>query len=216
LAKTIGFIGGTGPEGRGLAARFARAGMDVIIGSRSAERGQEAAKDVLELAGGDIRGASNQDAASQADTIVLTVPYSGMADTLEGLRDHIGDKLLISAVVPLQFAAGRVSIVHTEDGSAAEEAQRMLPEAKVVGAFHNLAANHLLDIDHPMEGDVLICGDDAACVREVLWMAEQIRELRGVNCGKLSSSQYIEGITALIVNINRIYKHETGVRIVGI
>ena len=216
MAKTIGFIGGTGPEGRGLAARFARAGMDVIIGSRSAERGEDAAKDIVELSGGNVRGATNADAATLADTIVVTVPYSGMADTLEGLKDAIGEKLLISAVVPLQFTAGRVSIIHTEDGSAAEEAQRILPNAKVVGAFHNLAANHLLDIDHAMEGDVLICGDDAGCVREVLWLAEQIRELRGVNCGKLSSSHYIEGITALIVNVNRIYKHEAGVRIVGI
>lgn len=216
MAQTIGFIGGTGPEGKGLAARFARAGLDVIIGSRSAERGQEAADDVLGTSGGSIRGATNEDAARQADVIVVTIPYSGLADTLSGLVDAIGDKLVVSAVVPLQFAKGRVTMLAVADGSASEEAQRILPAAKVVGAYHNLAAGHLIDVDHAMEGDVLICGDDPEAVRQVIWLSEQIRDLRGVNCGPLSSSHYIEGVTALLININRNYKRESGVRIVGI
>jgi NADPH-dependent F420 reductase len=216
VAQTIGFIGGTGPEGKGLAARFAAAGLEVIIGSRSAERGQEAADDVLSLSGGAIRGATNEDAARQSDMIVLTVPYSGLAATLESLVDAVGEKIVISAVVPLQFGKGRVTMLQLEDGSASQEAQRLLPNAKVVGAYHNLAAGHLIDIDHPMEGDVLICGDDADAVRQVIWLSEQIRDLRGVNCGPLSSSHYIEGVTALLININRNYKAESGVQIVGI
>ena len=216
MAQTIGFIGGTGPEGKGLAARFAGAGLEVAIGSRSAERGEEAAEDVRSLSGGTVRGATNEDAARQSDIIILTVPYSGLAATLEGLVEAIGDKIVISAVVPLRFAKGRVSMLQLEDGSASEEAQRILPNAKVVGAYHNLAAGHLIEVEHAMEGDVLICGDDAECVRQVIWLSEQIRDLRGVNCGPLSSSHYIEGVTALLINVNRNYKTESGVKIVGI
>jgi len=216
VAQTIGFIGGTGPEGKGLAARFALAGMEVILGSRSTERGQEAANDVLSVSGGTVRGATNEETARSSDIIVLTVPYSGLADTLGGLVDAIGDKIVVSAVVPLQFAKGRVTMLGVEEGSASEQAQRILPNAKVVGAYHNLAAGHLIDVEHAMEGDVLVCGDDADAVRQVIWLSEQIRDLRGVNCGPLSSSHYIEGVTALLININRNYKKESGVQIVGI
>jgi NADPH-dependent F420 reductase len=216
VAQTIGFIGGTGPEGKGLAARFASAGMNVIIGSRSTERGQEAANDVLSVSGGSVRGATNEETARESDVLVVTVPYSGLADTLGALVEPIGDKIVISAVVPLQFAKGRVTMLSVEEGSASEQAQRILPQAKVVGAYHNLAAGHLIEVDHAMEGDVLICGDDADAVRQVIWLSEQIRDLRGVNCGPLSSSHYIEGVTALLININRNYKRESGVKIVGI
>jgi NADPH-dependent F420 reductase len=216
VAQTIGFIGGTGPEGKGLAARFALAGMNVIIGSRSTERGQEAANDVLSVSGGSVRGATNEETARESDILVVTVPYTGLADTLGALVEPIGEKIVISAVVPLQFAKGRVTMLSVEEGSASEQAQRILPQAKVVGAYHNLAAGHLIEVDHAMEGDVLICGDDADAVRQVIWLSEQIRDLRGVNCGPLSSSHYIEGVTALLININRNYKRESGVKIVGI
>lgn len=216
MAQTIGLIGGTGPEGKGLAARFARAGMEVIIGSRSTERGQEAADEVAALSGGSLRGATNEDAALQSDIIILTVPYSGMVDTISSLVDAIGDKIVVSAVVPLQFGKGKVSMQAIEEGSASEQAQHLLPNARVVGAFHNLAAGHLIDVDHEMHGDVLVCGDDAEAVRRIIGLSEQIRELRGVNCGPLSASHFIEGVTALLININRNYKKETHVQIFGI
>jgi hypothetical protein len=215
LASSIGVIGGTGPEGKGLAARFARAGLEVIIGSRSAERGAEAAADVREIAGGSVRGGTNADAAA-ADVIVVTLPYSGQAETLEALRDAIGDKILVSTVVPMQFAAGKVTMVQLEDGSAAEETQRILPRARVVGAFQNLAARKLFAVDQALEGDVIVCSDDKDALRQVIWLAEQIPGLRGVNGGPLASSRYVEGITTLLVHINRNYKAETGVRIVGV
>lgn len=216
MAQTIGFIGGTGPEGKGLAARFAGAGLNVILGSRSAERGQEAATEVEGVSGGNLRGATNEDTARECDILVLTIPYSGLSDTLAALADAIGNKIVVSAVVPLQFGKGRVSMLTLEDGSASEEAQRVLPNARVVGAYHNLAAGHLIDIEHKMEGDVLVCGDDIEAVREVITLSEKIEALRGVNCGPLSSSHYIEGVTALLININRNYKRETQVQIVGI
>jgi NADPH-dependent F420 reductase len=216
LAKTIGFIGGTGPEGRGLAARFARAGMSVIIGSRSAERGEEAAQDVRERAGGSVSGADNTKTATDADILVITLPYAAQADTLVNLRNEINGKIVVSTVVPMQFAGGKVSMLELADGSAAEEAQRLLPEARVVGAFQNLAARKLFDVDHELEGDVIVCSDDREALREVIWLVEQVPGLRGVNGGPLASSRYVEGITTLLVHINRNYKTESHVRILGV
>jgi NADPH-dependent F420 reductase len=209
-------IGGTGPEGKGLAARFACAGLEVLIGSRSAERGEEAAADVRQISGGSLRGATNAEVASLADMLIVTLPYAGMAEGLEPLREAIGDKILISAVVPMQFAPGKVTMLRLEDGSAAEEMQRLLPQARIVGAFQNLAARKLLDVDHELDGDVIVCSDDKEALRQVIWLAEQIPGLRGVNGGPLASCHYVEGITTLLVHINRNYKTETHVKIVGI
>lgn len=216
MAKTIGIIGGTGPEGKGLAARFARAGMEVLIGSRSAERGEEAARDVRERSGGAVKGATNAGAAHAADVVVVTVPYSGQADTLTALRDDIGNRIVVSTVVPMQFAGGKVEMLVLEDGSAAQEAQRLLPEARVVGAYQNLAASKLFDLDHSLEGDVVVSSDDKEALREVIWLTEQIPGLRGVNGGPLATSRYVEGLTALLVHINRNYKAETSIKVVGL
>ena len=215
MPKSIGIIGGTGPEGKGLAARFAQAGFEVLIGSRSAERGEEAAQDIRERAGGSVRGATNADAAT-ADIIGVTVPYAGQADTLTALKEQIGDKIVISTVVPMVFEAGKVSMVPVPDGSAAEEMQRLLPDAKVVGAYQNLAAKKLFNVDHQLDGDVIVTSNDKEALREVIWMTEQIPGLRGVNGGPLSSSHYVEAITTLLVHINRNYKTETNVKVVGI
>jgi NADPH-dependent F420 reductase len=216
LARTIGIIGGTGPEGKGLAARFARAGMTVLIGSRSAERGEDAAEDVRERAGGDVRGAANADAATAAEIVVVTLPYSGQAETLAALQHDIGNRIVVSTVVPMQFSPGKVEMLRLEDGSAAQEAQRLLPDARVVGAYQNLAARKLFDIEHPLDGDVIVCSDDKDALREIIWLTEQIPGLRGINGGPLAASHYVEGITTLLVHINRNYKTETSVRIVGV
>jgi NADPH-dependent F420 reductase len=216
LAKRIGLIGGTGPEGKGLAARFARAGLDVVIGSRSADRGAEAAAEIARLSGGRVSGGTNQDAVEGAGLVVVTVPYAGMAETLMDLGGAIGDRIVVSAVVPLQFSRSRIAAVHIEAGSAAEEAQRLLPSAKVVGAFQNLAAGHLLDLDHEIDGDVIVCGDDPAAVSEVIELAATIPGVRGINGGPLANSHYVEEITALLLNINRLHKAETHVKIAGV
>ncbi len=215
MDKSIGIIGGTGPEGKGLAARFAQAGLEVLIGSRSADRAEEAAQDIRERAGGSVTGATNADAAA-ADVVIVTVPYAGQADTLAALKDVIGSRIVISTVVPMVFESGKVSMVPVADGSAAEEMQRLLPEARVVAAYQNLAAKKLFDIDHMLDGDVIITSDDREALREVIWLTEQIPGLRGVNGGPLSCSHYVEAITTLLVHINRNYKTETNVKVVGI
>ncbi len=215
VASSIGIIGGTGPEGKGLAARFAQAGLEVVIGSRSAERGEEAAAEVRDVAGGSVKGATNADATA-AEVIVVTLPYSGQADTLASLSNEIGSKIVVSTVVPMEFAAGKVTMLQLDDGSAAEETQRILPNARVVGAFQNLAARKLLDVSHELDGDVVICSNDKEALQQVIELAGMISGLRGVNGGPLAASRYVEGITTLLVYINRNYKTESHIKIVGV
>jgi len=216
LAKSIGLVGGTGPEGKGLAARFAQAGLEVRIGSRSAERGREAATEVRGLAGGIVEGGANEDVVRGADVVVLTVPYAGLRDTLTGLAGAIGGAIVVSAVVPLQFSRARIAALDVPEGSAAQQAQALLPQAKVAGAFQNLSAGHLLDVSHPLEGDVVVCADDAEARQETMALAGLLPGIRAVNGGPLANSRYVEEITALLLNINRIYKAETHIKVLGL
>ena len=214
MTRSVGLIGGTGPEGRGLAARFALAGLDAVIGSRAAERGAEAAREVTELTGRAVKGGTNEEAAS-ADVVIVTVPYAAQAETLPPLSDAIGDRIVVSTVVPLRFTRARVSLPDVE-GSAAEEMQALLPRARVVGAFHNLSARHLIEVSHAVDGDVIVCGDDAEAVDAVVELAGMIADVRGFKGGPLANCRYVEGMTALLINVNRLYKAETNVRIVGL
>ncbi len=216
MAKRLGFIGGTGPEGKGLAARFAAAGIDVFIGSRAAQKGEAAAAEVGSLTKAGVRGGTNVDAVRAADVVIVTIPYAGLRETLTALAADLGERIVVSAVVPLQFSKGKISALQVAEGSAAQEAQAVVPTAKVVGAFQNLAAGHLLDLEHEIEGDVLVTGDDADAVREVMALAELISGIRAVNAGPLANSRYVEDVTALLLNINRLYKTETHVRILGL
>ncbi len=213
----IGFIGGTGPEGKGLAYRFALAGHEIVIGSRSRERAETAASEIGErVAKAAVRGVENADAARDGELIMLTVPFAAQADTLPALRDALDGKVVVSTGVPLLFEGGRASMAAVPEGSAAEQAQALLPNARVVGAFHNLSAAKLWDEGALLEQDVIVCGDDADAKGEVMALAEQIRGVRAVDGGPLASSRYVEGITALLVAINRRYKARAGVRIVGV
>jgi NADPH-dependent F420 reductase len=216
VTEAIALLGGTGPEGKGLAARFAAAGFEVIIGSRSAERGEEAAREIAALTGHNVRGATNSEAARAARVVTVTLPYAGQQETLSTLAPDIGDRIVVSTVVPLQFSRRRVAMLDIPAGSAAEEAQALLPAAKVASAFHNLAAAQLIDLHHDIEGDVIVCADDAGALEATMELAAAIKSVRAVNGGPLANSRYVEGMTALIVNINRIYKTEAHVRILGI
>jgi len=212
----IAFIGGTGPEGKGLAYRFAVAGHETIIGSRSAERAEEAAREIAGRVSTAVGGAENAGAAREADLVVLTVPYDAQAATLPALRDAIASKIVVSTAVPLAFHDGKPAMLAVPEGSAAEQAQSLLPGARVVGAFQNLGAAKLWAGDDPLEQDVLVCGDDADAKREVMALAEQVRGVRAVDGGPLAASRYVEGITVLLIGINKRYKSTNGVRIVGL
>ncbi len=216
MASSVGIIGGTGPEGRGLAARLALAGVRVFIGSRVEGRGREAAGEVAALSGRRVEGGANEEAARRGEAVIVTVPYSAQHDTMQALEDAIGDKVVISAVVPLQFSRSRVSLLDLEPGSAAEEMQLLLPRARVAGAFHNLSASHLIDTGRALDGDVIVCSDHPDALRQAIELTDRIEGLRGVNGGPLAGCRYVEGLTALLLTINRIHRAETHIKVVGI
>ncbi len=220
MPHTIALVGGTGPEGRGLATRFALSGHAVRIGSRGAERGAEVARELAEsLAGrpglGDIQGSDNATAVSEADLVVVVVPYGAHRATLEDLREALVGRVVVDSVVPVVFDRGPRP-VEVEAGSATEEAAAILPDATVIGAFHNLAAEVLLDPDAPVDADVLVTGANGEAKQAVMALAEQIQGCRAVDAGPLRFSRFVEGITTLIIGINGRYKVHGGVKITGL
>ncbi|MXZ63568.1 MAG: NADPH-dependent F420 reductase [Chloroflexi bacterium] len=220
MPETIAIIGGTGPEGRGLASRFALAGHRVIIGSRDAARGASVAAAVAAtLAGrdgaGPVEGASNADAATAGEIAVVTVPFEGHRSTLEALVGELAGKIVVDAVVPVRFERGPRP-VEVAEGSATEQAAAVLPDSRVVGAFHNLAAESLLDLDAPVLADVHVTGRDADAKQAVSALAEQIEGVRAVDAGPLRYSRFVEGLTVLLIGVNMRHRARTHVRIEGL
>ncbi len=218
---TIGLIGGTGPEGKGLAVRFALAGHDIIIGSRDSGRASSAAAAIESIidgrtGAGAVTGGLNSAAAHAAETIVLAVPYAGQAATLEELGPEIDGKIVVNVISPLKFEHGRATAAPPPAGSAAEEAAALAPAARWVAGFHTLPAGKLADPESEMNTDVLICGDDEDAKRAVMELAGGIPGARPVDAGGLESARYLEGATALLININKIYRAHGSLKIVGI
>ncbi|MQG76987.1 MAG: NADPH-dependent F420 reductase [SAR202 cluster bacterium] len=222
----ISFIGGTGPEGKGLALRFAIAGERVFIGSRDAERGLAAATEIQELLPAGlpkdyIRGGANEEAANTGyaqlgDAVFIAVPYAAHKDTLKALTESLKNKVIVDVVVPLAFEKGRASATIVEAGSAAEEAAQILPNSKIVSAFHNISAADLMVPDRSLDCDVIVCSDDDSAKTRIMGLAEMILGVRAVNGGGLANSRYVEDLTALLLNINRTYKAHSSIRITGI
>ena len=213
----IGFIGGTGPEGKGLALRFAMAGETVSIGSRDAARARDAAAEVASLRDGlQVSGEINDVVAEESEIVFIAVPYSGHQPTLESLRDSLEGKLVVDVVAPLRFSKGVASAIEVEEGSAARQAQLLLPNSKVVGAFHNLSAEDLMRPDVEIVSDVVVCSDDGQAKSRVMELAESINAVRAIDGGGLQNSRYVEQLTALLININRIYKAHSTIKIEGI
>lgn len=211
----IGIIGGTGPQGRGLAYRFALAGIDVAIGSRSAEKGQAVAADLRELGSGAVQGMANEELCDRSDMLLVTVPYDGMAATLAPLAGQVGGRVVMSAVNRLGFAGGPHA-VPVPAGSAAQEVTELLPSATVTTAFNHVSAVHLIDRDHTFDEDVLVCGDDADAISATTDLVDRVEGLRGVNAGPLTHAATVEAMTAMMISINKAHKINSGVRIVGL
>jgi hypothetical protein len=212
---TVGVFGGTGPQGRGLALRWARAGIDVVLGSRSAERGEAAAAEVRALAG-DVRcrGLDNRDAAAAADVVLVAVPWEGHAALLESLRDELVGKIVIDCVNPLGFDKQGPFALPVAEGSAAQQAEKLLPESRVTAAFHHVSAVHLADLSiAEMATDVLVLGDDREATDVVRALADAIPGMRGIYGGRLRNAHQVEALTANLIAINRRYKAHAGVRI---
>ncbi len=214
----LAFLGGTGPEGRGLALRLALAGERAIIGSRDAGRAASAAEEMQLLAPGThIEGAVNTDAATKADLVFLTFPYEGQRLVLEQLHETLTGKVVVIVIAPIQFERGRgASAVAVQAGSAAQEAQNLLPNSLVVAAFQNVSAVDLQEPDTEMEGDVIVCSDHREAKERVMELVKKIPKLRPVDGAGLANAQYVEQITPLLVNINRIYKIHAGIKITGL
>ncbi|HYB40776.1 MAG TPA: NADPH-dependent F420 reductase [Candidatus Methylomirabilis sp.] len=212
----IGIVGGTGKEGSGLGLRWAMAGHEVLIGSRDPERARARAAELAASAPTRVSGMANADAVESADVVVLTVPAGGLRTTLPDVAEACRGKVVVSTVVPLTFGGPRL-FTPPPQGSSAEEAQEILgPGARVVAAFHHIAAHELQAGDHPIECDLLLCGGDAEAKKVVMELGASIG-LRGVDVGALTNAGALEGITAVLATINRRYKlKNSGIKITGL
>lgn len=213
----IGFLGGTGPEGRGLALRFALAGEEVMVGSRDLARAEDAVRRIEGRAAiTGVRAATNARVAQEADTVFVTVPFEAQTSLLEPLAPILAHKVVVSTVAPVAFDQGRATTLPVSEGSAAAQAQRLLPHSQVVAAFQNVSAVDLWAPGRPMEGDVVVCSDYDGAKGEVMALAQRIPNLRAIDGGVLTNARYVEEVTALLLNINRIYKTRTMIRILGL
>jgi len=222
MARKIGIIGGTGPEGSGLAYRWARAGEQIVIGSRDAKRAAETASQLRARIGGaaQIEGADNVAAVAQCEIVVLTVPFSGQATLLKQLKSlWKPGTIAIDTTVPLAATVGGspTRMLGVWQGSAAEQTRELLPPGvSVAAAFHNLGAE-LLAGGGPVECDVLVCSDDEKAKQAAMELAEKIPGVRGLNGGKLENARIVESVTALLVGLNIRYKvHAAGIRFTGL
>jgi NADPH-dependent F420 reductase len=213
---SVGILGGTGDQGRGLAYRFARAGHAVRIGSRSAERGAAAADDLAALPGvvpDTLEGGDNAFACG-ADVVIVAVPYEGHADLVRSLREVLAGKLVVDCVNPLGFDKQGPYPLPVPEGSAAQQAAALLPGSTVCAAFHHVSASLLVDPDvAEVDLDVLVLGEDREATGVVQALAGRIGGMRGVYAGRLRNAGQVEALTANLIAINRRYKTHAGIRV---
>jgi NADPH-dependent F420 reductase len=219
--EPVAIVGASGALGFGLALRLGRAGVPVVIGSRDPDRAVEAADRArTAVPDGEFTGAENADAVSAADTLVLSVPFRSQSETLKNLREAFTpETLLIDATVPLAAAvSGRATrMLGVWQGSAAQAAAEMAPDGvKVVSALHTVSAASLSDFDHPLDQDVLVCGDSRADKARVAALIERIDGLRCVDCGRLEMARITESLTAMMIAVNSRYKTHAGIRVTGL
>jgi len=220
MTRPIAVLGGTGPEGFGLALRWARAGETVIIGSREAQRAQDAAQKVKQLVPeAKVSGQENTVACSATDLVVITIPFQGHASLLKQLKPALrSGTILIDATVPLAASVGgRASrTLGVWQGSAAEEAAELVPKGvSVVAAFQNVGAE-MLNADGPVDCDVIVCSDDPEASKLVRRLAVKIPGIRALDGGKLENARILEQITALLIGLNIRHKGHSGIRISGL
>ena len=219
MGETVAIIGGSGELGFALALRWAKAGVEVCIGSREQAKAAEATRKISDaVPEAKVTGFANAEAAAKAAIVVLTVPFAAQAATLTGIKSAMKDRVLVDATVPLAVAVGGrlTRLLGVWEGSCAQAAQALLPGVSVVSAFHSVSAELLHGAD-AVDGDVLICGDDAAAKQRVSALVTLIPGMRALDAGGLEMSRICEGMTALLISLNRRYKtHHSGIRVTGI
>ncbi len=214
---TVAVLGGTGPQGRGLARRFAAAGLPVVIGSRSAERAAEVAATVADAVGGAVTGADNAGAAGAGDVVVVAVPWDGHAELLTALAPQLAGKVVVDCVNPLGFDKQGAYALPVEEGSAAQQAQAILGASTVVAAFHHVSAVTLEDdAVASVDTDVLVLGDDRDATDLVRDLAGTIPGVRGIYGGRLRNAHQVEALTANLISVNRRYKAHAGIRVTDV
>lgn len=213
----VSILGGTGEQGPGMALRWAKAGVDIIIGSRQQVKAEGVAAELnQELGQHRIRGMANPEAAAAADVVALTVPFSAHRSTIESVKDHLSGKIFIDVCVPLDPDNPRKMRLPAA-GSATEEAQEILGEAvKVVAAFQNVSASELRHLDHAIDCDVLVCGNDREARQTVMGLVEKMG-LHPVDAGLAYNASIVESLTALLIGLNIRHKVKgSGIRITGL
>jgi len=221
MSRPIAVLGGTGPEGFGLALRWAQAGETVIIGSRDSQRAQAAAEKIKQRAGANVNasGMENTAACGAAELLVLTVPFDGHATLLKQLKPAIRPgSIVIDATVPLAASVGgrATRTLGIWQGSAAQQTAELVPSGvSVVAAFQNAGAE-MLNTDGPVDCDVIVCSDDVEASRTVRALAAKIPGVRALDGGKLETARILEQITALLIGLNIRYKGHSGIRITGL
>ncbi|MFG2781521.1 NADPH-dependent F420 reductase [Streptomyces prunicolor] len=209
----VGVLGGTGPQGKGLAYRLAKAGQKVIIGSRAADRAQAAAEEL----GHGVEGADNAETARRSDVVIVAVPWDGHGKTLESLREELAGKLVVDCVNPLGFDKKGAYALKPEEGSAAEQAAALLPDSRVAAAFHHLSAVLLMDTEiAEIDTDVMVLGEERADVEVVQALAGRIPGMRGVFAGRLRNAHQVESLVANLISVNRRYKAHAGLRVTDV
>jgi NADPH-dependent F420 reductase len=209
----VGVLGGTGPQGKGLAYRLAKAGQKVIIGSRAADRAQAAADEL----GHGVEGADNAETARRSDVVIVAVPWDGHGKTLESLREELAGKLVVDCVNPLGFDKKGAYALKPEEGSAAEQAAALLPDSRVAAAFHHLSAVLLMDREiAEIDTDVMVLGEERADVEIVQALAGRIPGMRGVFAGRLRNAHQVESLVANLISVNRRYKAHAGLRVTDV
>ncbi|MBN0044896.1 NADPH-dependent F420 reductase [Streptomyces actuosus] len=209
----VGVLGGTGPQGKGLAHRLAKAGQKVIIGSRAADRAHAAADEL----GFGIEGADNAECARRSDIVIVAVPWEGHGATLRSLREELAGKLVVDCVNPLGFDKKGAFALKPEEGSAAEQAAALLPDSRVTAAFHHLSAVLLQDSAiEEIDTDVMVLGEERADVEIVQALAGRIPGMRGVFAGRLRNAHQVESLVANLISVNRRYKAHAGLRVTDV
>jgi 8-hydroxy-5-deazaflavin:NADPH oxidoreductase len=216
---TLAFLGGTGDQGRGLARRFAIAGHHVVLGSRQAERAEQAAQELRTTVPDPtlIDGGTNEAAAAAGDVVVVAVPWEGHEPLIRGLASALHGKVVIDCVNPMGFDSQGAFALAVAEGSAAQQAASLLPDSTVVAAFHHVSAVLLLDPDvDSIDTDVLVLGDERSATDLVQGLVDRITGMRGVYGGRLRNAGQVEALTANLVSINRRYKAHAGLRVTDV
>ncbi|WP_117215620.1 NADPH-dependent F420 reductase [Allorhizocola rhizosphaerae] len=214
---TVGILGGTGDQGRGLAIRLSAAGQRILIGSRNPSRAADAAGEIAAISRGSVAGEANAAVAERSDVVIVAVPFDAHASTLRELVEPLRGKIVVDCVNPLGFDKQGPFALPVPEGSAAQQAASILPESRVCAAFHHVSAELLADPSvEQVDLDVLVLGDDREAVRIVQALAGRISGVRGLHAGRLRNAAQVEALTANLIAINKRYGAHAGVRITDV